>query len=198
LPDTLTYYGFGWDDRSRRVVFPVYSEIGNLIGFKGRACDGRKPKYLVLGDGPNGGPYGFPRYYPSQVVFNACQWANGVDKPLVVCEGELNAYATIQKTGQPAVAINGSFFQPWHAKIIRKIANDGVILFMDDDNAGRDCVWGHFNAKGEWRPGIVELLAPHMTVLLAFAKEKDAADMTKEELVEHLASAEDSLLVRMR
>jgi DNA primase len=42
----------------------------------------------------------------------------------------------------PAVAINGSFFQPWHAKIIRKIANDGVILFMDDDNAGNETAHG--------------------------------------------------------
>jgi DNA primase len=198
LPDTLTGWGFGWDDRSKRVVFPVFDEKSRLIGFKGRATDGRKPKYLVLGDGPNGGPYGFPRYYPSMVVFGAHRWPEGTSDLLVVCEGELNAIATRQKMRCPAVAINGSYFQPWHAQIIRKIANAGVVLFLDDDEAGNNCTWGHYNAKGEWRPGIVELLQPHMPVLLAPAKDKDAADMSEQEIRAHLASAEDSLLVQIR
>lgn len=197
-PAALDSWEFGWDERSRRVIFPVRDVEGHLIGFKGRASDGRKPKYLVLGDGPGGGPYGFPRYFPSHVVFGAHRYRDGVYDPLVVCEGELNAVATSRKTARPAVAINGSYFQPFHAKIIRKIANAGVILFLDDDEAGRDCTWGHYNARGEWRPGIVELLSPHMPVLLAPAKDKDAADMSFAEIKDHLASPEDSLLALMR
>jgi DNA primase len=189
LPGQLAVWGFGWDEMSQRIVFPVYDEDSNLIGFKGRATDGRKPKYLVLGDPPNRRRYGFPRYYPSHVVFGAHRWPQGTNDPLVVCEGELNAIAVRQKCNVPAVAINGSFFQPWHAKVIRRIANAGVILFLDNDKAGQDCVRGHFNAKGEWKPGIVELLKPHMPVYLALADDKDAADMGVDELHAHLSNA---------
>jgi hypothetical protein len=202
LPISLTAWGFGFDQRSGRVVFPIHNENGQLIGFKGRAhWANAKPKYLVLGDGPGGGPYGFPRYYPSHVVFGAHRAAQEVEatkKPLVICEGELNAVACRDKTSYAAVAINGSFFSEWHARIIRKIASDhGVILFLDEDDAGRNCTWGWFNSKGERKPGIVDLLSPHMPVKIAGSHDQDAAQMSASENEECLAASSTHLLARI-
>lgn len=195
---TLDMWRFGWDSRSQRIVFPIYNIDSNLIGFKGRACDDRKPKYLVLGDAPSGGRYGFPRYYPSHVVFGSHRYNAGVNGPLIICEGELNAIATTQKTARAAVAINGSFFTNFHAKVIRSIAgDDGVILFLDTDKAGNECVWGREDSRGEWHPGVVELLSPHMSVLLVPDHEKDAADLDESEIEALLTQAKSSLLVRV-
>jgi CHC2 zinc finger/DNA primase catalytic core, N-terminal domain len=175
-PETLEFWKFGWDDTSGRIVFPIFDLDGNLIGLKGRAhWPGAKPKYLVLGDGPSGGRYGYPRYYPSMVVFGAHLYRDGVES-LIVCEGELNAIATTMKTGLPAVAINGSFFSEWHAKIIRRITSS-AILFFDEDQAGEHCTWGWYNARGEYQPGVVDLLDPHMPVRIAGSHEKDAAEL---------------------
>jgi hypothetical protein len=197
-PETMMDWQFGWCDRTQRIVFPIRDVAGTLIGFKGRATDGRKPKYLVLGDSPDKNSWGFKRYYPSHVVFGAHLYREKISGPLVICEGELNAIATIQKTEIPAVAINGSFFSAFHAKIIRKIAGDeGVILFLDEDQAGQNCIWGWENSRGEWHPGIVELLSPHMPVKLVPSHELDAADMSVEEISECLDGARDQFLIRI-
>jgi len=193
-PQTLSDWEFGWDERTQRVCFPIRDHDGTLIGFKGRAHDDRKPKYLVFGDGPRQESWGFKRYFPSHVVFGAHRYSE-CDLPLVVCEGELNAIATTAKTGFPAVAINGSYFQEMHAKTIRKIAGPaGVILFFDEDKAGRECTWGREDSKGEWHPGVVDLLSPYMPVQLVPSHDKDAADMSLEEVVECLAGAKTYLL----
>jgi DNA primase len=190
--ETLTTWGFGWDDFSKRIVFPVYDDVGRLIGFKGRATDGRHPKYLVLGDGPRRSLYGFPRYYPSRVVFGAYRIQD--DPVLIVCEGELNAIAVTMKTGLPAVAINGSHFTEYHSKVIRRIASE-VILFLDTDRAGDDAVWGWDDERtGKHHSGIVESLSPFLPIRLVPPHEGDPASMTKEEIIECVERSESDLL----
>lgn len=196
-PETLLDWQFGWCERTQRIVFPVRDEKGSLIGFKGRVGDQRKPKYLIIGDGPDDNYWGFPRYFPSHVVFGADRYKGGIDAPVVVCEGELNAIATTQKTGRPAVAINGSYFSAFHARIIRQIARQGAILFFDDDDAGRRCTWGWRNSRGEWQPGVIDLLSPHMPVSVALGEGADAADMDSRQIDDCLNSARDPLLIRM-
>jgi hypothetical protein len=195
LPETLEQWMFGWDDLSQRVVFPIHDLGGHLIGFKGRAHDDRKPKYLVLGDGPNGGRYGYPRYFPSHVVFGAHRYNAGVSE-LVVCEGELNAIAVTEKTGIPAVAINGSFFSDFHARVLRRIT-ERVVIYLDDDPAGLQCIKGWANSRGEWHPGMIELLSPHMSVKLVPPHEKDAAELPGLEIQELVEEARSHLLLQL-
>jgi DNA primase len=199
-PAPLIEWDLGWDNRSQRITIPIHDLDGRLIGFKARATDDRKPKYLVLGDGPGGGPYGFDRYYPSQVVFGAhkareSQWHS----PVVVCEGELNAIMIARWAPDVRpVAINGSFFSEFHAKIIRKVATEqGVILWLDYDQAGQNCVWGSENAKGEWNPGIYELLSPYMPVQIVQQYDKDAADMEPFEIKAALEDSRSGLLAAL-
>lgn len=196
-PETLIDWQFGWCERTQRIVFPVRDEHGVLIGFKGRVPDQRRPKYLVIGDGPGQDYWGFSRYYPSHVVFGADRYSTGIDRPLVICEGELNAIAVTQKTSWPAVAVNGSYFSAFHARIIRHIARQGAILFFDQDEAGSRCTWGWRNSKGEWHPGVVDLLSPHMLVAVTEGHDVDAADMSSDQIDECLTSARDPLFIRL-
>ena len=196
-PETLVDWEFGWCERTWRIVFPIRDENRQLIGFKARWPGAKKPKYLVIGDAPDQNSWGFPRYFPSHVVFGAHRYRHGVDVPLVVCEGELNAIATTQKTGRPAVAINGSYFSGFHSRIIRRIARQGVILFLDDDAAGRRCAWGWHNSRGEWQPGVAELLSPHMPVMIAQGHDSDAAEMSPGEIDDCLVDARDQFLIRL-
>ena len=155
-PLALDQWEFGYDELSDRITFAVRDEHGQLIGFKARAYDDRNPKYLVLGDGGGkGARYGYERYYPSRVVYGAHRVTPGSE--VVICEGELNAVAVRSLTGRPAVAINGSFFSSYHARVIQRIASK-VILYLDDDSAGLNAVWGWTDTQGDWHPGIVELL----------------------------------------
>ena len=182
---------------SGRFTIPVRDIEGHLIGFKARAIDDRKPKYLVLGDKEGERPrYGFSRYYPSRVVFGAHQYRNE-SQPIVVCEGELNAIATVQKTERPAVAINGSHFHPVHAKIIRQIAGeDGIILFLDEDEAGLDCMWGRWDSQGRWCEGIVEMLSPFMPVRVIRGHTQDAADLPGDAIEQLLEDSQPWLLAK--
>ena len=199
-PGTLTDWQFGWDPFTHRIVFPIRDIEGRLVGFKGRATESeRKPRYLVLGDGPKGTYWGFARYQPSRVVFGANRYAQGVQGPLIVCEGELNAIAMTMKAFIPAVAINGSYFSTHHARIIKRIAGPkGVILFLDSDEAGQLCTWGWHNARGEWHPGIVEQLCPHMPVKLVPDHDSDPAEMRFDEIKACLDESGSHLLAAVR
>jgi len=183
-PEWLMDWNFGYDLASGRITIPIRDEHGVLVGFKARAMDDRHPKYLVLGDmAEREGSYGFKRYFPSRVVFGAYRYFEPdthVDQ-VVVHEGELNAIACYEKTGMPSVAINGSHFSDHHAKIIRRIANEAV-LFLDEDSAGEDCVWGWTDSKGEFHKGIVDHLARHMPVRIIREHTQDAADLPAEEI----------------
>jgi len=192
-PEAMMDHHIGWDMSSGRFTIPVRDIDCNLIGFKARTMDpNRKPKYLVLGDKEGERPrYGFSRYYPSRVVYAAHLITEELKTPLVVCEGEFNAIATMQKTDYPAVAINGSHFHHTHAKIIKRVAGeDGIILFLDEDSAGLDCMWGRWDSQGRWHPGIVEMLSPFMPVRVISGHDKDAADLDGDDILRLL---EDSV-----
>lgn len=191
-PDVLTKWEFGYDPISDRITMPVRDERGKLVGFKARAYDDRQPKYLVLGDKPNKPErYGFPCYFPSRVCFGAHMIPDNCE--LVVCEGELNAIAVTEKTGRPAVAINGSHFSDRHARIIRNFAKR-VILFLDEDKAGEAAVWGWVDKDGHYRPGIIERLKDFMPVLLTPAHEEDAAELPAEQIESLLENSESALI----
>lgn len=162
-PFTLDEWEFGYDEATGRITFAVRDVTGQLIGFKGRACDGREPKYLVLGDKPQRRfKYGWDCYHTSKVVFGAHKVKGG---DVVICEGELNAVAMWERSPYQAVAVNGSYFTDVQAKIIRNIS-DRAIIFLDSDKAG----W-------ENTERIVEMLKPHMSVSVVPDHEGDAAEM---------------------
>jgi DNA primase len=203
--ETLHEWGFGYDERSDRIVFPVRDDFGHLVGFKGRSwMPTHRPKYLVIGDSPGKMRYGFPRYQVSKVVFglneaiSAIETAssNGDDSEseLIVCEGELNVVMLWQMGYRNAVAINGSNFSERQERLIRSWA-DKVILFFDSlkrndegelipDQAGQDAT-----------VTVSELLTPHLRVFAVPDHEGDPASMSPSE-VDAMISGSSSFLVR--
>lgn len=175
-PDVLDRWDIGVDVDAQRITIPVRNADGALIGFKGRAWDPqRQPKYLILGDRPNRpGRYGFAPYEQSRVVFGLDR-TRGHDT-LIIVEGELNVLAMQQAGFSNAVAINGSYFSQDKARLIISHC-ERAIIFLDSDQAGHECVWGSRRADRTRRPGIVEMLSPHISVFLTPDHDGDPADM---------------------
>lgn len=173
--ETLNDWNFGYDERTQRITIPVRDENGGLIGFKGRAWDGRHPKYLNIGDSEGREPYyGHGRYYTGSVVFGLDRCA-GMNT-LIICEGELNAIALHQMGFVNAVALNGSNLTRAHIRLVRKRA-ESVIFMFDFDKAGLEGLWGRDDEEtGEHKPGALELLTVDLSVRVAQPLGFDAAD----------------------
>jgi DNA primase len=193
-PKALEEWEFGYMEYQHRITFAIRDAVGNLIGFKARSTQGQEPKYLVVGDkeGRNTS-YGWPCYYPSRVVYGADRIKP--DTSIIICEGELNVVSIWDKLRLPAVAINGSNFTGFHAKVIRSIAKD-VTLFLDDDNAGNSAVWGWYDKDKRYHPGILDALMPFLPIRIVTSK-KDAADLDAEDLGSVLDTAESATIARL-
>lgn len=112
-------YGFGWSDRSSRVIVPILHD-GQPTGlWTGRAIDGRKPKYLM----PRGS-------------MGACWYRlqRGRTAPVVVVEDVLSAIR-VHEAGYNSLAVLGTTVGPTQATLI---ADFPVIGWFDGDKAGRN------------------------------------------------------------
>lgn len=184
---TLDYWDFGWDERTKRITFAVRDEWGKLVGVKGRATDGRHPKYLVIGDDGGSHHYGFGRYFTGNVVFGLHEAIDGFEvldhgepAELIVCEGELNAIALWQLGFRCAVALNGSNLTTPQMRLIRSYA-DKVTFFFDSDTAGNEALWGRDDEEtGEHKPGALEILNRDLDVKLVLPHEGDPAQMLED------------------
>lgn len=163
--DTLNSWQFGYDERSDRILLPVRDEDGDLVGFKARAWDDRKPKYLNLG----GDRYGFKPFLKNSVVFGLDR-AKHFGKHLIVVEGELNVVAMCEKGYPNTVALNGSYFSERQMQLLRRYA-ESVTLFFDSDPAGYDAT-----------EAVKESLKNFMSVYIVPDHDGDPADMDHEEI----------------
>lgn len=174
---TLNEWRIGYDEISDRIAIPVANEAGELVGIKARSTEeGRKPKYLVLGDKPGvGSRHGFPPYEKSLVVF-------GIDRiddnhPVVFCEGELDVIALWQ-IGIPAICTGGAHLSFAQSILIRDHVSEGVV-WLDNDPAGENATWGYDKPDGEHKPGLVEKLDPFLHVRIVRPHRFDPAEMVK-------------------
>lgn len=111
-------YGFGWSDRTNRVIVPVLHN-GKPTGlWTGRAIDGRKPKYLMPKGSIGSSWYGLRR-------------ERG---PCVVVEDILSAIRIVE-SGHNAMAVLGTAVGQTQATLI---ADYPVIGWFDGDKAGRN------------------------------------------------------------
>lgn len=190
-PEWLEKWEFGYDHLSDRVVFAVRDEKSRLIGFKGRSYDGRNPKYLLLGDKEGRADrYGWNIYTPTRIVYGGHRLTG--HEQVVICEGELNAVSCWEKTGRPAVALQGSHPTEYQARIIRERA-DSAVIFLDSDLAGNTAIWGTTNSRGEFTPGIAHMLAPFMPVHIVSPHKGDPAVMDASE-IDYLVEEAQSIL----
>ncbi len=122
-------------DRFRdRIMFPIVSQRGQIIGFGGRVLDKSEPKYLNSPETPV-----FEKGRELYGLFQARQAVREVGR-VVVVEGYMDVVALAQFGIGYAVATLGTSTTPWHVqKLMRQV--DEVVFCFDGDAAGRRAAW---------------------------------------------------------
>lgn len=117
------------DRFNSRVIFPIYNENKNVIGFSGRIIEGDEAKYVNTAS--------TPIFNKSEALYNynnAKDQARGA-KYVYVCEGFMDVFALYKIGIYSSVALMGTAFTPFHAKMLRKL-NVEIRLMLDGDDAG--------------------------------------------------------------
>ncbi|MBN2656520.1 MAG: DNA primase [Spirochaetales bacterium] len=113
-----------------RLVFPVFSVRNEVIGFSGRELGDRGPKYINT---------------PETMIFHKGSQLYGIsqalesirkNKEFVLCEGNVDVLALHQSGYTNAVAPLGTAFTGDQAKLLKRYADAGIIVF-DGDEAGK-------------------------------------------------------------
>jgi DNA primase len=122
-------------DRFRdRIMFPIVSQRGQIIGFGGRVLDKSEPKYL---NSPETAV--FEKGHELYGLFQARQGIRSEGRVIVV-EGYMDVVALAQYSVTNAVATLGTATTPWHVqKLLRQ--TDEVVFCFDGDAAGRRAAW---------------------------------------------------------
>jgi DNA primase len=123
--------GNGFYDRFRnRLIIPIHSDTGALVGFGGRALEDGEPKYLNSPESE--------LFNKSRLLYNLHRSKDAMrrfDRAILV-EGYFDAIA-IDHAGVPGVVASmGTSLTPGQASLMRRFTRR-VILAYDGDNAGR-------------------------------------------------------------
>lgn len=121
----------GFYDRFRnRLIIPIHSETGALVGFGGRSLDGSDPKYLNSPDSEV--------FNKSRLLYNLHRSKDAmrkIDRAILV-EGYFDAIA-IDHVGVPGVVASmGTSLTTGQASLLRRFTRRVVICY-DGDEAGR-------------------------------------------------------------
>jgi DNA primase len=120
----------GYYDRFRkRIIFPIQSVGGNIIGFGGRVTDSSLPKYLNSPETPI-----FHKGYNLYALNVAKQAARGLGY-LIIVEGYLDAITPHQYGVENVCATLGTSLTENHIRLIKRYVNKAVLIF-DPDEAG--------------------------------------------------------------
>lgn len=116
-----------YDRFSDRLMFPIFDVHGRVIAFGGRVLDGSMPKYLNS---------------PETILFEKNANLYGLNyarvarkKEIFIVEGYMDFIAMYQAGIHNVVASLGTAFTKGHANLIKRYA-DEVILLYDSDEAG--------------------------------------------------------------
>lgn len=121
----------GYYDKFRgRLMLPIRDERGTLVAFGGRLLGPGQPKYINSGD--------TPIYRKSRVLYglNRAREPLGKSRRAVLCEGYLDVIACHRAGVETAVASLGTALAEDQAKLLKRWADEVVILY-DSDDAGR-------------------------------------------------------------
>ena len=148
----------GFYDRFRnRLMIPIHSETGALVGFGGRSLDGSEPKYL---NSPESEVFN-----KSRLLYNLHRSKDAmrrIDRAILV-EGYFDAIA-IDYAGVPGVVASmGTSLTAGQASLLRRFTRRVVIAY-DGDDAGRNATL---------RAAPVLLAAGHDVAALDLMGEKD-------------------------
>jgi DNA primase len=124
--------GTGFYDRFRnRLMIPIHSETGALVGFGGRSLDGTDPKYL---NSPESDVFN-----KSRLLYNLHRSKDAmrkIDRAILV-EGYFDAIAIDHAPIPGVVASMGTSLTAGQASLLRRYATRVVIAY-DGDDAGKN------------------------------------------------------------
>ena len=138
----------GLYDRFRgRLMFPICDEQGRVVGFSGRILTDAKdqPKYVNS---------------PETPIFQKCRILFALDKAkrtiieekvAIVCEGQVDTISCHEAGIANVVAPQGTALTEQHARILKRYAEE-VVLMFDADAAGQNAVVR--SAEPLWEAGI--------------------------------------------
>jgi 5S rRNA maturation endonuclease (ribonuclease M5) len=203
----LHWLDVGFDRNTNRVMYPIRDIYGNLAGMSGGSViAGTQPKYKVyLGKykvldlstgkerevGSDYGPW-FDEQFPSYIFHNHNYIWNfdqvyprlffGKDPlDLIIVEGFKACMWLLQHGWANTVALMGSSMSDHQRSLIHRV-NCRVILFLDNDEAGRDGTDDIARTIRHFQPGVLIAQYP------ADAKQPD--DLAPEELTAAIQGAE--------
>ncbi|MBQ9510889.1 MAG: DNA primase [Clostridia bacterium] len=110
-----------------RVIFPIIDNIGNVIGFGGRAMGDAKPKYLNSSD--------TPVFKKSRNLYSLNFARTNCADGLILCEGYMDVIGVNLAGFSNAVATLGTALTEEQARIMAKYTKK-VIIAYDSDGAG--------------------------------------------------------------
>jgi len=123
--------GGGYRERFRgRVVFPIADARGRICGFGARAIDESLPKYLNSPDSQ--------MYRKSSVLYGLHQALPAIrrERKILVVEGYMDLIGMWQAGVKNVVATCGTSLTESHARAMKRMTGD-VILLFDGDVAGK-------------------------------------------------------------
>src|SRR5215471_14478023 len=113
-----------------RVMFPIYDQRGDAVGFGGRALGDEQPKYK---NSPE-----TPIYQKSRLLYGL-NWAKGdvvARGQVVICEGYTDVMAFALAGSPNAVATCGTALADDHFQILKNLTRK-IVLAYDADSAGQ-------------------------------------------------------------
>lgn len=123
--------GSGYYDRFRnRLMIPIHSDAGTIIGFGGRSLDGKDPKYLNSPESP--------LFNKSRLLYNLHRSKSDIRKlgRAILVEGYFDCIALAHAGIGGVVASMGTSLTSGQASLLRRYASRVAIAY-DGDDAGR-------------------------------------------------------------
>lgn len=119
----------GYFDRFRdRIIFPIFDNTGNIVGFGGRVIDKGRPKYLNSPESPV--------FSKSNNLYGLNLIKRDPDVNIVVVEGYMDCISLHQRGLTQCVASLGTALTKKQANLLKRFTNE-VILAYDADSAGK-------------------------------------------------------------
>ena len=115
----------------QRLMFPIRNADGAIIAFSGRVLDpnAKTAKYL---NSPE-----TPIFSKSKVLFGLDKSHRAIRKAnrAIVCEGQIDVIMVFEAGVENVVAAQGTAFTDFHARMLKRHAEE-IVLCFDSDNAG--------------------------------------------------------------
>ncbi|MCP8351747.1 DNA primase [Candidatus Synchoanobacter obligatus] len=118
----------GYDRFRHRIMFPIYTHHGSLVGFGGRSLGDEKPKYINSSESA--------LYNKSRILFGLNQALQNQQKQLILVEGYMDVISLHQAGFTGAVASLGTAFTASHFQLAAKYA-ESIVFCFDGDEAGQ-------------------------------------------------------------